>query len=102
MTKDEYFSWLKTEDGGFCTEVKEISPGIYAAVKPLLFHWTMIIGMIGDTSGYSDRYCFANKPLAENALKLWDGQGEPIGWHRHPASGRRRPDGNVSKEYINP
>lgn len=27
---------------------------------------------------------------------------EPSGWFRHPPTGRRRPDGDPSKEYINP
>ena len=35
------------------------------------------------------------------ALALWDGTGEPEGWMRHPTSGRRRPDGDKTKEYIN-
>ncbi len=30
----------------------------------------------------------------------WDGKGEPTGWHRHPASGRRRPGGNPENEYV--
>lgn len=32
----------------------------------------------------------------------WDGQGEPDGWFRHPQSGRRRPDGDPSKEFVRP
>ena len=36
------------------------------------------------------------------ALKNWDypNQLEPKGWMRHPESGRRRPNGDVTKEYI--
>lgn len=26
--------------------------------------------------------------------------GEPQGWFRHPVSGRRRPNGDASKEYV--
>lgn len=32
----------------------------------------------------------------------WDGEGDPEGWYRHPATGRRRPDGDPSKEYFHP
>jgi hypothetical protein len=32
----------------------------------------------------------------------WDGEGEPDGWHRHPQSGRRRPDGDPAKEFVRP
>jgi hypothetical protein len=27
---------------------------------------------------------------------------EPEGWYRHIETGRRRPEGDPSKEYINP
>lgn len=40
----------------------------------------------------------ANGPL----LGVYVAPNEPAGWHRHPATGRRRPDGDPSKEYINP
>jgi hypothetical protein len=32
----------------------------------------------------------------------WDGKDEPEGWYRHPQSGRRRPDGDPSKEFVRP
>jgi len=35
-------------------------------------------------------------------MEAWDGEGEPTGWMRHPASGRRRPGGDETKEYVNP
>jgi hypothetical protein len=95
-----YFAWLQSEDGGHCTHCKVIGDGIYAATKPLLFHWTMMIGQIGDKYGYEDRFCFADQELAENALRQWNGEGEPVGWHRHPMSGRRRPNGDPTKEYV--
>lgn len=30
----------------------------------------------------------------------WDGEGDPEGWYRHVASGRRRPGGDPAKEYV--
>ena len=98
----EYFEWLKTPQGGSCTEVKDIGNGLYAAIKPLLYHWTMIAGEIGDIFGYEDRWCYATQELAEKALREWDGNGEPTGWHRHPATGRRRPDRDAEQEYVAP
>jgi hypothetical protein len=41
-------------------------------------------------------------PAAVAALIAWDGKGEPEGWFRHPMSGRRRPDGDASREYTHP
>ena len=60
------------------------------------------MGRIGDYSGYDDRWCYHTLYDAAEALLTWDGTGEPGGWHRHPDSGRRRPEGNAELEYINP
>jgi hypothetical protein len=40
--------------------------------------------------------------VAVAALENWDypNQSEPDGWMRHPDSGRRRPNGDPTKEYI--
>jgi hypothetical protein len=51
--------------------------------------------------GYEDRWCYA-PGTADRALAAWNGAGEPEGWHRHPTTGRRRPNGDASLEYINP
>jgi hypothetical protein len=40
--------------------------------------------------------------VAVAAMYMWDGEDEPKEWMRHPSSGRRRPDGDPSKEYVNP
>ena len=98
-----FFDWLASEAGGHCHLVFDIGAGRYCAVKPLLFHWTMIIGTIGDQDGFDDRYCYADKTAAVAGLSEWarrSFEGEPIGWHRHPSTGRRRPEGNAAQEYI--
>lgn len=99
MIDIDYEAWLKGQNGGYCAEVKDIGNGMYAAAKPLLFHWTMIIGMIGDKAEILDHFCYANREQALEFLRKWDGTGEPMGWHRHPRSGRRRPGGDTTKEY---
>jgi hypothetical protein len=33
-------------------------------------------------------------------MNAWDGVGEPAGWFREPATGRRRPDGDPAREYV--
>jgi hypothetical protein len=74
-----------------------------ACIARIGFNW-MIIADLTEW-GYGDRWCFATKHLALRGLGMWidaDGKGEPQGWHRHPETGRRRPDGDASKEYINP
>lgn len=76
----------------------------YAAIAPLMFHWTMYIGQMGDRVGYDDRYCFADQTVAEAALTEWEErgfEGEPLHWHRHPPTGRRRADADPEQETIN-
>jgi len=95
-----YKVWLTSEDGGGCVEAKEIGSGLYAAIKPLMFHWTMIVGQIGDRFGYEDRWCYQTRQLAERGLREWSGDGDPVGWHRHPMTARRRPCGDPKLEYV--
>ena len=93
-------SWLLSPNGGGMFDAKDIRDGLYAGIKPLLFHWTLIVGEIGDTFGYADRWCYADQDLTMKALRDWSGDGEPTGWHRHPNSGRRRTGGDSAREYI--
>ena len=82
---------------------RDLGDGTYIMVKPLMFHWTMIRGVVGDTTGYFDRWCYATKELAMYALSAFPSNPpsgyEPAGWHRHPMSGRRRPNGDPSLEH---
>jgi hypothetical protein len=78
--------------------------GFYVMAYPLMFHWTVILGHLDDAVGYEDRWCFASRKLALDAVANWPTSGydahEPVGWHRHPSTGRRRPDGEAEKEYV--
>jgi hypothetical protein len=104
--EEEYLCWLTKpieQDGGGFYKAKPLGDGIIAAIRPLLFHWTMNVCVVGDLFSIYDRWCYANKQLAEYALDQWNGKGDaPVGWHRHPATSRRRPDGDPVKEYIDP
>jgi hypothetical protein len=93
--------WL----AGFCTEnhyshPKLIGDGRYACVMPFLFTHAIITGRIGNRSTYEDRWCYATSAKAIAAIEAWDGTGEPVGWHRHPGTGRRRTEDG--EEYITP
>jgi hypothetical protein len=79
--------------------------GQYLVLHRLMFHWTMIRGTMFDDWGYEDRWCYADLKKASAGLVDWWSrgfEGEPTGWHRHPDTGRRRPDGDPSQEYIDP
>jgi hypothetical protein len=93
-------------DGQHPQRYKDLADGTYVLAKPLLFHWTVIRGVVGDRAAYFDRWCFANQGLAQAAVDAFppnppDGF-EPAGWHRHPPTGRRRTDGDPGRETIDP
>lgn len=98
--------WL----AGMCAKNSYIAPtpmggGRYCCIVKFAFTYGIITGRMGDDWGYADRWCFADIGKALTALFDWAGrdfEGEPQGWHRHPDSGRRRPDGDADQEYINP
>jgi hypothetical protein len=68
---------------------KPLPGGRYAAIEPKVFTHAIVVGRIGERVGYDDTWCFETLDKATAALAVWDGTGEPQGWIRHPASGRR-------------
>jgi hypothetical protein len=79
---------LSPEITKYYTAMRTLSDGRICGVHRLLYHWTMHIDI--SEWGYEDRYCFATEAMAIEAMEAWDGNGDPVNWHRHPASGRRR------------
>lgn len=77
----------------------------YACLCDFMYTCAILKGRWGDPYGYEDRWCYDSRESAQGALVNWflndDRDPEPTGWHRHPSSGRRRPDGDASKEYVN-
>ena len=75
----------------------------YIMIHRLLFHCTMLRGDLDDTVGYWDRWCYSDEAGARSALAEFPCDPpvgyEPKGWHRHPASTRRRPDGDATLEF---
>jgi hypothetical protein len=69
-----------------------------ACIAPFIFTHAIIADL--DTCGYGDRWCYHSYAAAKAALDAWDGEGEPQGWHRHPDTGRRRPGGDATQEYV--
>ena len=84
--------------------VESINEDEYVATYPLMFHWTMIRGLKCEAEfSYDDRWCYETQGLAVSAMYEWIGrgcEGDPVGWHRHPKTGRRRPQGNPEEEYV--
>lgn len=78
------------------------------AVLPLLFGQARLgLGRVVTPTGepedgFTDIWDYPSVIAAELAMERYDPdhEAEPAGWHRHPASGRRRPNGDASKEYV--
>lgn len=87
------------DDGGMLLP-KLITGNRWAAIMPLLYTNAIVSGRMGHALSYDDRWCYHGFDAAKRALESWNGEGEPQGWHRHPPSGRRRPDGDASREYV--
>lgn len=68
----------------------------------LLFTCAIRVGVIGGM-GPEDGWCYRSEVAAMAALLAWNEaeSEEPAGWHRHPGTGRRRADGDPSREHVN-
>lgn len=71
------------------------------AVVPMMFTYRLIVGRT-EAPLYDDCWCYHTLEAATAAAEAWSGRGEPDGWHRHPPTGRRRPNGDPALEYVNP
>jgi hypothetical protein len=81
---------------------RELPDGQWLVVYKMIFTAKLTIGPDPEEHGwFDDSWCYENEKHALIAMYLWNGEGEPEGWHRHPHSGRRRPGGDPSLEYIN-
>jgi hypothetical protein len=69
-----------------------------ACIDRLLFTYAIYADLT--IWGHGERWCYSDYAKALAALLAWDGEGEPDGWHRHPDTGRRRENGDPSKEEI--
>lgn len=100
----EFTRWLTAANGADC-QIALCMPanGKWYGYKRLLFHWTIVSGDIGNKDEIEDRWCYATSDRVMLAFTEWAArkfEGEPEGWHRHPKTGRRRPDGDKTKEHI--
>lgn len=91
-------------DNGY--EVGTVIPGTsdYAVTNRFMFTGGILRGTLEDVSQcYEQRWCYADHGAAVVALAQWRGKDcvdEPVGWHRHVPSGRRRKHGDPATEEI--
>jgi hypothetical protein len=89
-------------DGPSYFYFKQLPDGSLACICRFMFTYAILSGL--NDCGYEDRWCYHNEILAMRCLDQWidhfDDQKEPIGWHRHPLSGRRVNE-DTGEIYIN-
>jgi hypothetical protein len=81
--------------------LRQIAPGQFLFVYGWRAYGLQLAVGMGD--GYfSDSWIYdvEQRQAGWRAALGWDGQGEPEGWYRHPQSGRRRPEGDPSREFV--
>lgn len=81
--------------------VKDAPDGRRVWVVPYMFTSAIVIGD-PDAWEYDDRWCYETSTEATLYARSWSAEPrtEPSGWHRHPITGRRRPGGDRSREYL--
>ncbi|MGF6607040.1 hypothetical protein OKW45_001940 [Paraburkholderia sp. WSM4175] len=85
-----YLAPIRRFDNGRIACLMEVNPWLYAICTDLF------------ERGHNNAFYYRDRGSATAALTAWDGHGEPSGWLRHPQSGRRRADGDPSREYYQP
>lgn len=88
-------------DQHFWHHKRELADGRVLYLRPML-HGNLQLGVSphGRAQWFDNLWCYHDVDAAWRAAFGWDGSGEPSGWYRHPQTGRRRPDGDPAREYV--
>jgi hypothetical protein len=78
---------------------KTLSDGRVIVVERLFGHQALL-WLRAPWINVQDGWVYASLETALAAAQAWDGHEEPRGWLRHPKSGRRRPGGDPTREYL--
>lgn len=95
--------WTRLVGGGL--RLKETDTH-YVDVLPMIYNWRIVTTPKGHERGYDRGWCYDGREAgpAILAAMAWnpDTQEEPQGWIKQaaPPTGRRRPDGDASREYV--
>jgi len=79
---------------------RRLDDGRVLVVYPLLWGNARLCCGPDDGLTIDNEWHYESSDLAIFAAAVWDGENEPTGWHRHPSSGRRRPEGDEAREYV--
>lgn len=99
MTYEDEVEAIRQATGKTPDEWKISDGYLYMTIAPdgsvcclyqFMFTWAILADL--NYCGYGDRWCYHTLGDAMRGYLEWisrDYKGEPFGWHRHPASGRR-------------
>lgn len=81
---------------------RDLPDGRQISVLGMIFNFRLCIG--DGKTAYDDGYCYPQDlglPFVLAAAEEWDGTNDPAdGWTKHIGSGRKRPGGDPTKEYV--
>jgi len=100
-TKDELEAevrYIERMGDGTYSDVKHFDDDEAAWIARFAFSTAILYGLT--LTGHRDRWCYPTAADARRALAEWNGRGEPLGWHRHPDTGRRIDENG--RLYVNP
>lgn len=81
---------------------RNLEDGRVIVLYPMIYTWRLCVGQQMD-GGYDRGWCYPKGSLAPALIALahWDGNDDPVdGWIKEVGVGRRRPDGDPAREYI--
>ncbi len=100
---DNEVIWGPGYDSVVCTNLRESlqDMGTCTFIVRKVYTYAVCIGPFRGAT-IDDTWCYEHFQDALAALVMWDPMEdrEPDGWHRHPRTGRRRPGGDATQEYI--
>lgn len=83
-------AWTSSGAENLCSDFIIMPSGEIACIQRFLFTYAIVYGISEDL--YLDRWCFHSYQDALFSLQHWvknfENMLEPIGWHRHPTTGR--------------
>jgi hypothetical protein len=88
-----------------CVDFRILPDGRLATVRPMLFGQAdlCVVKNREDYMNFVDEvYSYSSVQSAVDAMWEWSAEPEPVGWHRHRPSNRRRPNADPALEYVAP
>lgn len=95
--------WVRLPGGG--VRVKETDTH-YVDVLPMIYNWRIVTTPKVNENIYDRGWCYSGRESSQAILQAmaWnpEEQAEPDGWVKQaaPPTGRRRPNGDASQEYV--